>query len=78
MFGIKKSLNSEEYEKIIKKVLSLESEIGQTKARLEALNTSYNDLRGKFNRKLNILQEQQESDLEEPKSVSNLKMFSPF
>lgn len=75
LFGNKKALGSEEYEKVLKKIAGLEAQVLQMSAKFDALNTSYNDLRGKFNRKLNILRDQEQEDLESEKFN---KPFTPF
>jgi len=71
----KKNLNSEEYEKLLKKVAALDALVLTLQAKYEAVNTNYNDLRGKFNRKLNILKQQQDED-EEAQDLN--KPFTPF
>jgi len=79
MFGIKTKLTSDEYDKVLKKVVALDAEVGQLNAKLEALNTSYNDLRGKFNRKLGILKKIQDGEGEEPQESETFnKPFTPW
>lgn len=74
-FKKKDVLRSEEMEICLKRINALSGEVELLKAKFEALNTNYNDLRGKFNRKLNIIKEQQEEDAG---NETNLKAFTPF
>ena len=74
-FKKKDVLRSEEMEICLKRINALSAEVELLKAKFEALNTNYNDLRGKFNRKLNIIKEQQEED---SGNETNLKAFTPF
>jgi hypothetical protein len=47
-----RSLNSDEFEQLNKKLISAISEIENIKAKIEALNTNQNSLRGLINRKI--------------------------
>ena len=53
MFGFRKNLNSEEYEKILKILAELQMKYANIDTRIEALTTNQNSLRGLINRKLN-------------------------
>ena len=77
MFWKNKELTSEEYNKVLKKIGGLEADVFQLAAKYEALNTSYNDLRGKFNRKLYPLKKEEE-EKQQDETESNLKTFNPF
>lgn len=52
MFGIKKTVNSEEYEKLLKKMAELENKVEVLNGKYKGLETNYDLLRGQFNRKL--------------------------
>jgi len=67
-------LNSSEYESLLKRLLEVKHDISSLRAEFEALNTNYNDLRGKFNRKLNYIKEQEEEDSKQ----QVLNSFNPF
>ena len=69
-----KGLHSEDYEALLKRIAEVKHEIEEVKSKCAALETNYNDLRGKFNRKLNILKEQEEDDA----IPQSLNTFSPF
>jgi hypothetical protein len=75
MLWNKKRINTDEYEKLLNKISDLAWEVAQVKNKIEVLNTNYNDLRGKFNRKLNILQKEQQEDAE-PEDLKTA--FTPF
>ena len=47
-----KYLNSEEYEALLKRVVSLSAITEELHNKFKILETNYHDLRGKFNRKL--------------------------
>ena len=53
MFGFKKNLNSEEYEKLLKKLVDVEAKLSVVSTELEQLKTNQNSIRGLINRKLN-------------------------
>lgn len=48
----KKNMNSEEYDKILKKLSELENKTEVLNGKFKALETNYDLLRGQFNRKL--------------------------
>jgi hypothetical protein len=48
----RKSLNSEEYDKILKKLSELDNKVEVLNGKFKALETNYDLLRGQFNRKL--------------------------
>ena len=52
MFWHKKRLTSDEYEKIIRRVIGLEADMDRVKALFDNLRTSVSSLRGIFNRKI--------------------------
>ncbi len=77
MFWKKKpleSLKNEEYEKILNRISEIKHQIEEVKTKCELLETNYNDLRGKFNRKLSILKE----EMDQPEIPKSLNTFSPF
>jgi len=55
-----KAYNSIEYEKCLNRIAELHSELELFKAKLKVLETNYDDLRGKFNRKLNTIKAEEE------------------
>lgn len=59
----KKSLNSEEYDKILKKLSELENKTEVLNGKFKALETNYDLLRGQFNRKLAGIRKQEVEDL---------------
>lgn len=71
----RKYLNSEEYESISKKVTQLSSTIEELSVKFKVLETNYNDLRGKFNRKLSGIKKEEaiQEDIaqEETKTINN-------
>lgn len=77
LFAKKEPLNSKEYEDLLKRLLEVKHEISALDARFEALQTNYNDLRGKFNRKLNIIKEEEEKDAKSTEAQP-LNTFNPF
>jgi len=67
-------IRSAEYDDVLKKISALNHSLEEMKTKFVVLETNYNDLRGKFNRKLNIIKDQERED--EPQSLN--KPFSPF
>jgi len=55
-----KNYNSLEYEKCLNRIAELHSELELFKAKLKSIETNYDDLRGKFNKKLNTLKAEEE------------------
>lgn len=45
-------MNSDEYERLLKKIAEVQSDVTKQNAKYEALEAQYNLLRGQFNRKL--------------------------
>ena len=60
------NLGSEEYEKLVKRIIELNGFYEQLKTKIEILNTNYDNLRGNFNRKLSGIK------LEEEKKTENI------
>lgn len=69
MFGFKKNLNSEEYEKLSKKLVDVEAKLSVVSTELEQLKTNQNSIRGLINRKLNP--EKVEEVIEEGETETN-------
>jgi predicted transcriptional regulator len=67
-------INSQEYETLLRRLLEVKHEISALNSKFEALQTNYNDLRGKFNRKLNIIKDQ-EGDHTETQLLNTLNPF---
>lgn len=65
-----KHLNSEEYEALLKRVVSLSAITEELHNKFKILETNYNDLRGKFNRKLSGMKKE-ETEEEETKTINN-------
>jgi len=67
-----KVLHSEEYEKLSKRFIETASIVEELQNKFKILETNYNDLRGKFNRKLSgIKKEELEEDKEETQTINN-------
>jgi flagellar biosynthesis chaperone FliJ len=67
-----KKINSDEYEKLAKKITEMSEEISTVSNNLKILETNYNDLRGKFNRKLaGIKQSENNDSITEEKDINN-------
>jgi len=67
-----KHLNSDEYERVLKRISELSSELGVCKANLEILRTDLANLRGKFNQRLRGSKHEEEQTTEATKSESDL------
>jgi ABC-type phosphate transport system auxiliary subunit len=78
MFPFKKHdpLKSEEMEIILKKINTLHLEFGELQGKFKALETSYDDLRGKFNRKLSMMQKQEATETTAPAAEDLNRPFS--
>jgi len=61
IFSRNTKLNSEEYEKLIKRFAELESTLTKIQGELEALKTNQNSLRGLVNRKIGGIKEEEET-----------------
>lgn len=72
-FWRNKSLNSDEYEKLQKKIIDLDAKIEKANVDLRILQTDYNNLRGNFNRKLSGLKKEEadQEQKEETKDINN-------
>ena len=75
MFWKKKELKSDEYEILVKKISNLSMQVDELHSKLKTLWTEYDNLRGKFNRKLSGLKKEEEQTEE---TENNLKPFNPF
>lgn len=59
-FGKKQEkLNSEEYEKLFKKMVEVEGDVNSLQSKFKALETNYDNLRGQFNRKLSGIRKEE-------------------
>jgi len=56
----KNTTNSEEYERLSKRITDLAAEVALHKTKVELIETDVANLRGKFNRKLSGLQKEEE------------------
>lgn len=71
-FWNKKPLNSEEYEKLQKKIIDLDAKIEKANVDLKILQTNYDNLRGNFNRKLAGIKKEEAQEFDEgEKSINN-------
>jgi len=74
MWGFKR-VNSIEYEKLSKRIVELSSICEELQNKFKILETNYNDLRGKFNRKLSGIKKEEangeELGQEETKTINN-------
>lgn len=71
-FWNNKSVNSEEYEKLSKKISELSSDVTELTAKIRIITSDVSNLRGLFNRKLTGLKkEEQQEENEEEKSINN-------
>lgn len=68
---LNKPLNSDEYDKVLMKISEIRGELYHLKTQLLVLETNYNDLRGKFNRKLSILSNDKEEEEKKDKFIGN-------
>lgn len=62
-------INSQEYEKIVKRLIDIDARMEDLSVKYKILETNYNDLRGKFNRKLSGLKKEDEQV--EEKDINN-------
>jgi archaellum component FlaC len=70
------TLNSDEYERVNKRIIELRHEIEELAIKYKILETNYNNLRGNFNRKLNKLKEEEEPE-ETEKDINNQSVLLP-
>jgi predicted nuclease with TOPRIM domain len=74
MWGFRR-VNSIEYEKLSKRIVELSSICEELQNKFKILETNYNDLRGKFNRKLSGIKKEEangeELGQEETKTINN-------
>ena len=61
----KNYVNSDEYERLAKRITELASEVGICKAASKLLQTDVDNLRGKFNRKLKGLEQEEKVEPKE-------------
>lgn len=57
-----KQLNSEEYEKLTKKIIDLNSLIEEVRSKLSILETNYHSMRGMINRRIGKHEEEEENE----------------
>lgn len=69
MFWHKKKLQSEEFEILLKRVITLEAELQTIRNKVEAVDSNNHSLRGLVNRKLGRVKE--EDDMESENSLKN-------
>lgn len=72
MFWRNKSLGSEEFEKVLKRVILLEADIDSLKKKIDSVNTNLSSLRGLVNRKLRG-EPLDNSELDDPLGESSIK-----
>jgi molecular chaperone GrpE (heat shock protein) len=63
------SINSDEYEKITKRIIEIHGDYTQLKAEINSLRTDLENLRGIFNRKLSGIRKQESQDLNEDNPI---------
>lgn len=68
-FWKKQPVNSDEYEKLSKKITDLSSEVEELTAKIRIITSDVSNLRGQFNRKLTGLKKEEVS--EEEKDINN-------
>lgn len=69
-----KQINSQEYEKLFKKIIELENKVISFNVEVETLKTNVNSLRGLVNRKLNP-QKDEEEQQEETQDIKSTKYY---
>lgn len=67
-FNKKQTLNSDEYEKLSKKMIDLKEELETFGVKLNVLRTDVDNLRGNFNRKLKGLKKEEMEEEEDSKT----------
>jgi len=67
-------INSEEYEKLTKRIIEIQGDISELKNIVRILETNYNNLRGNFNRKLLGVKKE---EVDETQSINN-PVLLPF
>lgn len=71
-FWNNKKVNSDEYEKLAKKITDLSSSVDELTAKIRIITSDVSNLRGLFNRKLTgIKKEEQVQEEEETKDINN-------
>ncbi len=70
MFWRKKNLSSEEYEKLVKRIIGLEADVGALRTKIENASSLVSSLRGLVNRKIGKVSESDEEE-ENEKSLNN-------
>jgi predicted transcriptional regulator len=81
LFARKAEVKSADYEALLKKILEVKHEIESVKAKCDKLETNYDDLRGKFNRKLYKMtpdEEEASKPLKKGQETQILNTFNPF
>lgn len=65
-------LNSDEYESVVKKLISFTEKIETLEVRIKTLTTDVENLRGQFNRKLNkIKKEELQEETPQEQNINN-------
>ena len=67
LFSKNTKLNSDEYETLTKKIITLTGEVEALIKKFEVLTTNYNSLRGLINRKIGL----KDLDQEQPQDINN-------
>lgn len=75
LFFKKSVVNSEEYEKLTKKLIDISSKLDMLDARVKALITDMDNLRGQFNKKLSKIKK---DDMEEKTENINNPVILPY
>jgi len=71
-FWNKKQINSDEYEKLTKKIIELNSDVSDLTAKIRILTSDNSNLRGLFNRKLTGLKKEEiPEETTEEKDINN-------
>jgi predicted nucleic acid-binding Zn-ribbon protein len=68
-------LNSDEYERISKRITELDSNFTSLKNKFEILQTSLDNLRGNFNRKLSGIKKEEEQEESKDINTEGYKYF---
>lgn len=72
-----KVINSEEYEKLFKRITELNNKVEEIIGKIAIINTNYDNLRGNFNRKLSGTKEKEEIKEETAKDIKQNVFLSP-
>lgn len=64
-------LNSDEYEKLTKRIIELSAKFEELENKFKILGTNYDNLRGNFNRKLSGIKKEDPSEADEETKTIN-------